>query len=301
MFAFDLSAHVGRVQMTGATRLEFLQRMSTNDVLKLQAGHGCMTALTTPIGRMVDAPAVIAMDDALILLTGAGNAGRVAAWLRKYVLYNDQVAVHDITAVTRMWGIYGTGADDKVRAMDEAAFEQLQTAPDYSSATAGPNLLVKMPPIGGAGYALLGAKLPGIEMNFAPIETYEAMRIAAGYPAAPSEINEDYIPLETGLWHAVSFHKGCYIGQEIIARMESRGQVAKKLVQLKLADATIRAGADLQVDGNLVGKVTSASESWALGYVRSAHAQVGQVLQTAAGEVAQVSSIIGEAESVSAS
>lgn len=297
MFVFDLSAQFGRVQMTGATRLEFLQRMSTNDVLSLSVGLGKMTALTTPIGRMVDAPVVLGMDDALILLTGTGNAGRVTAWLRKYVLYNDQVAVHDITAATQMWGVYGDGADAWVRVLDAAAFETLQGAPVYASAVVGDNLLVKMPPLAGVGYALLGAKLSKPNVAFEPIASYEAMRIAAGYPAAPNEINEDYIPLEAGLWNAVSFHKGCYIGQEIIARMESRGQIAKKLVRLDVSAAqTLQVGADLFTEGNAVGKVTSVSGPWALGYVRTA--QAGQSLQTRAGDGVRVVNIVGAVEPV---
>ena len=297
MFIFDLAQQFGRVQMTGATRLEFLHRMSTNDMLALPAGRGRVTALTTPIGRMVDAPAVIGMDDALILLTGAGNAGRVTTWLRKYVLYNDQVAVHDITRMTQMIGIYGEGADAWVRALDAEAFRELQDAPVYSSTQVGANLLVKALPLAGAGYILLGAKLPKLEVGFDAPATYEAMRIAAGYPVAPHEISEDYIPLETGLWNAVNFNKGCYIGQEIIARMDSRGQVAKKLVQLDVAYARdIQPGTELFADGNPIGKVTSTRAPWALGYVRTAHAQAGQALQTAAGQVVRVAMIIGAVE-----
>ena len=70
MLTFDLSQTFGRVQMTGKTRLAFLHRMSTNDVEHLQMGQGKRTVLTTPIGRMVDCTPVLAMDDALILLTG---------------------------------------------------------------------------------------------------------------------------------------------------------------------------------------------------------------------------------------
>jgi len=301
MFIFDLTAQFGRVQMTGATRLDFLHRMSTNDMLVLPAGRGRVTALTTPIGRMVDAPAVVAMDDALILLTGSGNAGHVTAWLRKYVLYNDQVTVHDITQMTRMIGVYGEGADAWVRDFEADAFQALQSAPVYSSTQLGGNLLIKAPALAGTGYFLLGARLPKLNAEFDAPAKYEAMRIAAGYPMAPHEINEDYIPLETGLWDAVNFNKGCYIGQEIIARMESRGQMAKKLVRLDVADAVaIIPGTELFVDGNAIGKVTSASAPWALGYVRTAQAQSGQVCQTAAGDAVRVVNIVGASEPLDA-
>jgi folate-binding protein YgfZ len=67
-------------------------------------------------------------------------------------------------------------------------------------------------------------------------QAYEIIRIKAGFPDSPNEINENYIPLEVDLWDAVSFSKGCYVGQEIIARMESRGKLARKLVGLRLSE-----------------------------------------------------------------
>ncbi len=281
MLAFDLSSTFGRVQMTGVTRLAFLHRMSTNDIESLLPGQGRRTVLTTPIGRMVDCTPVLAMDDALILLTGAGNAGKVTAWLRKYILYNDDVRVNDVTAMTQMLGVVGDGAIDWARMQNADAFSKIENASVFSSAQTSDNsLLVKAPPLQGAGYYLIGTKLPSISNLQSPISDYDSLRIAQGYPAAPNEINEDYIPLEAGLWDAVSFSKGCYIGQEIIARMESRNQIAKKLVQLEVAGSKLEVGAQLFVDGVAVGSVTSASDTHALAYVRSTFATLNQVLVT---------------------
>jgi aminomethyltransferase len=276
MHLFDLSQTFGRVQMTGRTRLAFLHRMSTNNIEPLQPGQGKRTALTTPIGRMVDCTPVLAMDDALILLTGPGNASHVTNWLRKYILYNDEVRVDDVTGMTQMLGVFGDGAADWVRTLDANAMNQIENAPVFSSAQTGHTLLVKAPPLLGSGFWLIGTKLPAITNLHSTITQYESLRIAAGYPAFPNEINDTYIPLEAGLWDAVSFSKGCYIGQEIIARMESRNQIAKKLVQLSSASGGLQAGAQLFVDGVTVGQVTSASETVALGYVRSAYAREQQ-------------------------
>ena len=278
MLTFDLSQTFGRVQMTGKTRLAFLHRMSTNDVEHLQMGQGKRTVLTTPIGRMVDCTPVLAMDDALILLTGAGNAGKVTAWLRKYILYNDDVRVDEVTTLTQMVGVFGEGADVWARALDAAAFSQIENAPVFSSSQTNNALLVKALPLQSAGYYFLGANLHSISNPQSPISLHDSLRIAASYPVFPNEINEDHIPLEAGLWDAVSFSKGCYIGQEIIARMESRNQMAKKLVQLDVTGAGCQVGADLFLEGNVVGTVTSASETHALAYVRSAYAEVGRML-----------------------
>lgn len=295
MDLFDLSQTFGRVQMTGATRLAFLHRMSTNDIESLLPGQGHRTVLTTPIGRMVDCTPVLAMDDALILLTGAGNAGKVTAWLRKYILYNDDVRVNDVTAMTQMIGVFGDGADVWLRAQGAVAFSQIKNAPGFSSTqTSGNTLMVKAPPLHGAGFYLIGANLPSISQLQSPISEYEGLRIAAGYATSPNEINEDYIPLEAGLWDAVSFSKGCYIGQEIIARMESRNQMAKKLVQIEFADGGLPVGAQLFVEGATVGTVTSASKTHALAYVRSPFANANQMLVTSTQHTLHIKRVLGK-------
>ncbi len=284
---FDLTQMFGRVQLTGSTRLAFLHRMSTGDLLKLQQGEGRTTVLTTTIGRMVDYTPVLALDDAVILLTGGGNATHVVQWLRKYVLYNDDVKTHDISGATQMLGIFGVGADEWVRAVDPVAQAHLQHAPVYAHVQQGSQILVKAPPLQGAGYYLIGvgslAKLATqITGRLRPIAEYEALRITHGLPAFPGEISEDYIPLEAGLWDAVSFSKGCYIGQEIIARMESRNQIAKKLVQLDMLDVNAPPVSDI-ADGVVVA-VTSQSGNMALAYVRSAAANVGQIVRLHTGQ-----------------
>ncbi len=286
---FDLTPTFGRVQMAGRTRLEFLHRMSTGDVLKLREGEGRGTVLTTAIGRMIDYTPVLALDDAVILLTGGGNAARVVQWLRKYVLYNDDVKVHDISGATQMLGVFGAHADEWIRAVDPQAQAHLQNAPVYAHVQQGSQMLVKAPPLQGAGYYLIGvdvlAKMASqIAGQMRPIAEYEALRIGQGMPAFPGEISEDYIPLEAGLWDAVSFSKGCYIGQEIIARMESRNQMAKKLVQLEMLadDAVLVPDTDV-VEGAVVA-VTSQSGHRVLAYVRSAAANVGQILRLQNGQ-----------------
>jgi aminomethyltransferase len=109
------------------------------------------------------------------------------------------------------------------------------------------------------------------------------LRLEAGQ-AANAELTEDYIPLEANLWPAVDFHKGCYIGQEIIARMESRGKLARRLVGLRLA-APVAVGTAVRVaaDGPAAGTVTSAGELPGLGpvalaYLKTAQADAGSHL-----------------------
>src|SRR6185295_4976010 len=87
--------------------------------------------------------------------------------------------------------------------------------------------------------------------------TYNRLRIRAGRPGVGHELTQDYIPLELGLWDEVSFTKGCYTGQEIIARMESRGRLAKTIITVNLS-AAVDAPAKLVADGHEVGMLTSS-------------------------------------------
>ncbi len=155
-------------------------------------------------------------------------------------------------------------------------------------------MLVVAPPLEGQGYYLLGTGSPPAQM-LSPLSLYQDLRIRAGYPAASAEIGEEHIPLEAGLKSAISFTKGCYIGQEIIARMESRGQMARRLVKLE-SDAVLHAGDALSADGASAGSVTSVTSDGhlALAYVRSAHANVGQVLSAGErGESVKVAGFAG--------
>jgi len=283
MLVFDLSETFGRLRLTGSTRLDFTQRMSTGDMRGLQAGEGRATVFTTPIGRMVDHALVLAEPDSALLICGGGNQQRLMRWLRKHILFNDDVQVTDESGALPMLGVFGPEADAWAETVQPGA----SGWPLYTH-RAG---LVKAAPLQGAGYYWIGRNAP-VAQAPSPLAEYETLRIAAGYPAFPGEINEDYIPLEAGLVGAISFTKGCYIGQEIIARMQSRGQLAKKLARLRFTskgDTPAQPGDRLLADGADAGVLTSVAPAGdaALGYVRSAHAQPGARLSVA-GRTAEV-------------
>lgn len=250
---FDLTASADALTLEGAHRLEFLNRMSTNEVASLADGRAVLTALTTPLGRMVDCPLVICLPGHVLMLVGAGNAGRVTRWLRKYIFFNDDVRI-------------GAGPAVAVAAVCEA--------------DAPPPAAIAWP----GGWLLVGDSAPGQAED---ATAFEAYRIARGWPRFPNEIGEDYIPLESGLRVAVSFTKGCYIGQEIIARMESRGQIAKRLMRLAMVGPG-EPGEALRLDGATVGTLTSRANAAALGYVRAAQAVPGVALTTVSGGSAAV-------------
>ncbi len=127
--------------------------------------------------------------------------------------------------------------------------------------------------------------------------TYNTLRIRSGRPGIGRELTEDYIPLELGLWDEVSFQKGCYTGQEIIARMESRGRLAKTIVALRLS-AMVDAPADLFHDGKRIGTLTSNvsapdGEVFGIGLVRPSLAHIGQALSVTNGVTATIRALPG--------
>ena len=139
-------------------------------------------------------------------------------------------------------------------------------------------------------------------------DAYETLRIAQAVPQYGREMGEAYNPLETGLIGSIDFAKGCYIGQEVIARLDTYKKVQKYLVSLRFsADAVVSEGANLEQEGRSVGKVTSLAtvpttgQLVGLGYVRTARAQVGSQLSlTAPGqgwaEVAALPQLFGPGE-----
>jgi aminomethyltransferase len=127
--------------------------------------------------------------------------------------------------------------------------------------------------------------------------TYNALRIRAGRPGIGHELSPDYLPLEVGLWDEVSFTKGCYTGQEIIARMESRGKLAKTIVTLAL-DQWVEAPAKISSAGREIGALTSSAQTpdgelLGIGVVKVAAAELGTQVLVADGIAAQITGLPG--------
>ncbi|MCC7360234.1 MAG: folate-binding protein YgfZ [Anaerolineales bacterium] len=287
--------HVGRVRAVGRDRLDLLHRMSTNDLTGMAVGEARTTVLTSAIARMVDVLWVLNRAETALYLTGAGRAPVVRRWLGGYVFYNDQVKFADATAELGQFGLFGPRAPAVAEALAPGAAD----LPENRFLDNGEVVVARARPLAGAGYAVIA---PAAQINRlwqqalaggavpAGEQAYQWLRVAAGQPEgaadgtplAGRELTEEYIPLEANLWPAVSFKKGCYIGQEIIARMESRGKLARRLVGLKL-DAPVDVGAEITASGAAVGAVTSAAVPpdvgpVALAYLKSAAAEPGQAV-----------------------
>ena len=282
-------ASAGRIFLRGRDRAALLHRLSTNDIERLRPGQGARTVLTTPIGRIIDLLTAHALDDALLLVTGPGQGGLVWSHLKKNIFFNDQATLESAGRSHGQLALYGPSAAVLLSELSGMARGELPL--DHTTTVelaGGPVLVAARLPIGGPSFTLYppAERLEAVRGVLSTAgamllddATLDVLRIEQGYGATGHELGQEYIPLETGLLDAVSFTKGCYVGQEIIARMESRGRLAKQLRGLRLS-APAAAPAKLEVGGKEAGDLTSVALSLrfgpiALAYVRTAHAEPG--------------------------
>ena len=270
------AAALGRLKFTGKTRLDFLHRLSTNDVAKLQTGQGTATVFLTPIARMIDRTLLYARPDDVLMITSRGNQTRVLAWLRKYIFFNDDVQIKDVTDSIGMISVFGVEANQAIQRFSGADMADLPLHHWCDVSVADISILIaRADPIGGGGFHLIFDRAAHDVIWSALINagvtaigeaTYQVLRVEAGRPEFGRELGDEYIPLEAGLWPDVSFTKGCYTGQEIIARLESHQRLAKHLVGLRF-EAEVALPATVFVENHEAGTVTSVVHSPRLGWI----------------------------------
>ena len=305
----DLSFR-SRICLTGADRARFLHGQVTNDVKKLRAGEGCYAAVTTAKGKMESDLNIFALADELLLDFEPGLTEKISARLEKFIVADD-VQIVDVAPHYGLLSVQGPKAEDVVRSLNlfPEIPAKLLASMKISDATLGEIYLANNPRLGTSGFDLfvpdnsLGAvadKLIAAAKQIGGRATgwtaLEAARIEAGIPRFGADMDETNIPLECGIEsRAITYTKGCYIGQEVINRIHSIGHVNRELRGLRLADdlkVLPARGDKLFFNGKEVGHVTSVVKSpslnanVALGYVRREANQIGNelTLRTAVGE-----------------
>jgi len=288
----------GRIVLTGADRRGYLQGLLSNDIEALTPGTGCYAAMLNAHGRMLTDMRVLELGDRLLLDVPRAIAGAIRDHLDRFV-FSEDVQVEDVSASVADIGVYGPAALD---VLQRAGVEG--SAPSELFASARVRLggseawLVRSDEIGIPGYDLivapgardsLSAALAAAGAVQASADEVEIVRIESGRPRFGVDMDGETIPLEAGLEErAISRTKGCYVGQEVIVRVQDRGQgrVARRLVGLTLpADCALpAAGAPLVAAGKAIGRITSATFSpalarpVALGYVHRDFTDPGTIV-----------------------
>ncbi len=252
----------GRIEVRGRDRARFLHNVTSNEVKKMVPGDACYAFLLTPQGRIVADLQLLCLPDRFLIDTEPEVADKVRQHILKYKVA-DQVELENISVETTAIGVEGPGAP--------------ALPPPQGEYWIAPFTVTGQP--GYRIYAPAGARdgiirhLESAGAMAAAAGEARTVRIENGKPRYGEDILETSLPQETEQMQAVSFTKGCYIGQEIVERIRARGQVHRHLVRLEIAANEPPAPGKQMVEGREV-EVTSAVYSpelrkvVALGYVR---------------------------------
>jgi len=287
-----------RLAVVGGDRVDFLQGMLSNDVKKLVTGTGCPAVLLTEQGKVVADLTVLATEEAILLDGMASALAGAKDALERFVVADD-VEIGPAADAPKAFGLIGPEVG--------AALERLGiVAPDApyahmrctSGGVACHVVRVAAPGAGGvlcwvaadaaAAWTEHCRTVGGVPL--AGAEAFDVLRVESGVPWHGRDVTADTLALEAPFDAAISFKKGCYLGQEVMERVTARGHVNRKLVGLVTADDVVpEPGTHLFAAERDVGWVTSAVRSWrlghaiALGYVRREHFEPGTVLTLGVG------------------
>jgi tRNA-modifying protein YgfZ len=309
----DVSAR-GRIVVRGDDRARLLHAMTTNDVQHLAPGQGCYAFFLNAQGRILADVDIFCFPDRLLLDTEPETRTKVYEHLDRYIIADD-VTLEDVTdqtgsislegptagAVLEQLGLTlpaGFGANSAGEKVGEKLEDTIVARLDTPSpGSPGPNArrapsFLLIVPVGSK--EILTAQLAAAGVPEAQPQDARTVRIEQGRPRYGEEITERYLVQETGQLHAVSFSKGCYLGQEIVERVRSRAQIHRVLRRLEIDTAQpLTLGSKLRSGDADAGEIASAAFSPALGktaalaYVRTAVAEPGTDL-TLDGTIARV-------------
>ena len=287
------ASHRGRIIARGKDTLDLLNRLSTNLVDPLPEGAGQTTVITTGKGRVLDWVTVLPWGEHFLLLTSPERRTEVAEWIDMFT-FEEDTTLEDVTESTAMVSILGPSAESLAAQLLGVQVASQALGSTTAAWQGGEALVARTDPAGQPGFdvvvraeaaeALWEAAI-GLGATPAGRQALEALRIEARVPRWGAEFTEDNNPLEAGLLGEVSWTKGCYTGQEVVARLYNYHRIQRFMAAVALpADADIMPGAVLMADGVSVGRVTSVSPiahdgaQAALASIRSGHAAVGTTL-----------------------
>ena len=279
----DLSTR-GRILATGDDRKRLLHALTTNQVEKLSAGQGAYAFFLNAQGRILSDAILICREDSLLISVEAEAREKIYSHIDRYIIADD-VTPSDITDSTCELALEGPQSASILASLGAPLPTDAYAFTHWNGID-----IILASATGAPGYRLIApieqldslpASLTAAGAVRASSEEQDVVRIEHGTPRYGADITESRIPQETGLMHALSFSKGCYLGQEIVERVRSRGHVTRLLTHLAIDAPTPPApGAqvtaqDKDGNGKEAGQITSAALSprhggvRALGYIRA--------------------------------
>ena len=273
----DLSASRSRIRVTGSEATMFLNGLITNDLKNATENSWLPAVFPTVQGRLIGAVRILRQDSGFLIDTESAAHEAVLKTISRFTMAGD-FHVSDVSSEMALLTVQGKRAGEVVKVVDAHVVRATHTAED------GYDLLIAADDAGPITEKLIAAGAQPVTPEVA-----EILRIEAGIPHHGQDMDESNVVLETNLDDAISYTKGCYVGQEIIIRIKHRGHVAKKLAGMKF-DQPVDRGATLTSEDNKdIGRVTSVTYSpklestIALGYVRYEYLSLGTAVK--AGDV----------------
>lgn len=272
-------SNLGKIGFAGKDACDYLQRMTSNEVRQLPSGQGCYNTLLTDRGKMIADFRLYRLDESVQIDLDSLCRQPAMAILERFIIMDD-VKITDLSDSFGIIGIYGPHAAAFLSSMLRLDLPPMVEFRHFAAFYAGEEVRVTCQRFTGEeGFEVwtpatvlesfwtdLLAAAPSHGARPVGLETLNVVRVEAGVPLFSVDMDENTIPLEAGLDHAVNLKKGCYVGQEILSRIHHQGHINRKLTGLKFEGSGLPARGDEIRDGQKkVGNVTSAVFSPALG------------------------------------
>lgn len=268
----------GRIRAAGADRARLLHALCTNHVQQLAPGEGCYAFFLNAQGRIQADAHILCFEDHFLIDTEPESRERLFAHIDRYIIADD-VTIEDRSDSISTLAIEGPRSGEILERLGAPAPET-----PYAWAPLGDRWMARLDATGGAGFWILSTPedletlSASLDLPEASAEDIRTVRVENGKPRYGEDIFDTIIPHETRLMHAVHFNKGCYLGQEIVERVRSRGRVNKELWRLSIASQAVpERGAKVLAGGKEAGEITTAvfspahSAVLAFAYMRVEH------------------------------
>jgi tRNA-modifying protein YgfZ len=263
-------SHLGRLRVRGADRVAFLHNLTTNDVKSMRPGQGHETVIPTVKGRILDRGSLYCLEGAFLLVTQPTTRQEVLKHLEFYH-FMEEVEFDDLTDTSGLLEVSGPASASKLDALLGTSLASTLPAGGHAETQLGdlPVRLLRHDRFGSAGFRLWSDARAArsvyralVTAGAIPVgETaLDWVRVNHGEPAFGKELDGERNPLEAGLYESLSFTKGCYLGQEVIARLDTYRKVARFLVQLQMgpeAEPELTGRPRLLLEGQEVGWLSS--------------------------------------------
>jgi folate-binding protein YgfZ len=290
------ASHLGRVEVRGKDHVDLLHRLTTNEMRNLQPEEGLVNIFTNEKGRIVERVLMLKFPNHLLLVTSTGNNQKVVSWIDRFTFIED-VTVRDRTFETAALQLIGPEAPEWIERQVEAPVQPLQPW-HFIEARINKEavLVVRLNDVWLPSFLLIAENdilrniwraLLADQSQPLGESVYDVLRVESGWGVYGRELSESTNPLEAGQMPFVSFTKGCYIGQEVVARLDTYDKVQRVLIGFEF-ESPVPEGSTVFLEGDEIGRVTSVVRSpglgkvIGLGYVRRKMAEAGRMVRVRA-------------------